>query len=227
MEELETQSTPLRSIPARLVQIVVSPGRLMSALKDEPRWAGALIVGALVVLVSTAVIPADIWAESLRQQMLESGQTVPEGVDVATVTRVLAPIGGAIFWFIYAFVIAGVVTVIFGFLLGDDGKFKQYLSVTAHAFLIMALGAIVTLPLKITERDLQLTLNVGLFMPFLERGYLLSFFTILDIFVLWSCVIVGLGIHMIDPRRGWAGAAGVLLVMTLGIFALFARFIPT
>lgn len=220
----------LPSLAARLIQVVVSPGKLMTALKEEPRWAGALVLGAVLVLVAAALIPGDIWAESFRQTMLEAGgevPVIPEGIDMGQIQRVLAPIAGVIFWFIFAFFVAAVATVIFAFLLGDQGTFRQYLSVTSHALLISALGGVLILPLRIAQRSPQVTLNLGLFTPFLERGYLLNFLTTLDIFLLWSYVIIGLGIHVMDRRRSWAGAAGVLLVLSTGLSALIALLIPT
>ncbi len=221
---------PLPSLAPRLIQVLVSPGKLMASLKEEPRWVGALVLGAALVAAATALIPADIWSEAFRQTMLEAGgemPVMPEGFDMGQLQRVLAPIGGVIFWCIFVFFISAVSMVIFAFLLGDEGTFRQYLSVTSHAFLISALGGVLVLPLRILQRDLQATLNLGLFAPFLESGYLLNFLTTLDIFGLWSYVIIGLGIHTMDRRRSWAGAAGVMLVLSTGVSALIALLIPT
>ena len=76
MEEFETndrnmagggdgaEPRPPPSLAARLIQVLVSPGKLMASLKEEPRWVGALVLGAALVAAATALIPADIWSEA-------------------------------------------------------------------------------------------------------------------------------------------------------------------
>jgi hypothetical protein len=127
---------------------------------------------------------------------------------------------------VWAFVIAGVTAVIFSFILGDDGRYRQYLSVTAHALLIPALGGLATLPLRIARRNPQLTLNLGLFVPGVEGTYLANLLTILDLFLLWGYVVLALGVHEIDRRRSWGSAAGILLGLGILMSAGLAFLIP-
>lgn len=214
------------SLPLRVVQVFVSPGRLFAALREDPKWLGALLFGALLVVLSTLLIPGDVWNEMFRRQMLQSGRQMPEGIDFGAIQRVAAVIGGAVFWFVWAFVIAGVTAVIFSFILGDEGRYRQYLSVTAHALLIPALGGLATVPLRIARRDPQLSLNLGLFVPGVEGTYLGSFLTTLDLFLLWGYVVIALGVHQIDRNRSWGSAAAVILCLALLMSAGLAFLIP-
>lgn len=214
------------SLPVRVLRVVVSPGRLFEALRTEPRWLGAALLGALVVALSTLLIPGEIWDEMFRRQMLQSGQELPEGMDLGTVQRVAAVVGGSLFWFIWIFVVAGGLTVVFGFLLGDDGRYRQYLSVTAHALIIPALGGLATVPLRIARRDPQLTLNLGLFVP-IESGYFASLLMLTDLFLVWAWVVIGLGVHVIDPRRSWSSATAIVMALSFLLLAALAFVVPT
>lgn len=212
-------------LPVRVFRVFAAPGRLFAALRHDPRWLGALLLGAALVVASTVLVPGEIWEEMFRSQMLQAGQEMPEGLDLGTIQRVAAVVGGAVFWFVWVFFLAGVLALVFGFVLGDDGRYRQYLAVTAHALLISGLGGLATVPLRILRRDPQLTLNLGLFFD-LGPGYLASFLTTLDLFLLWSYVVMAVGVHEIDPRRSWGSATAILLTLALLVAAGLAFLIP-
>lgn len=216
------------SFPRRFLWTFVAPERLAEALKDHPRWLVPLLVGAALVVLATVLIPAELWVEMIRRQMLTSGQTMPEGFDPAamgTFQRIGAIVAGAVFWFVWALVMAGLATLVFGFFLGDDGRFRQYLSVTAHALLIPAVGGLLTVPLRLAQVDPTLTLHVGLFLP-VDEGYLANLLRSLDLFVLWSWLVLAVGVHVIDRRRSLGSAAVVLLTFAVGFAAIGAFFQP-
>ena len=219
-----TEPASLPPLWSRLLHVFLAPGSLFAALRERPRWVGALLLGAVLVTVSSAVLPTEVWNEMARRQILESGRPVPEDFGGGMAFRVGATVGTAVFWVVWSFVVAALVTFVFGVLLGDDGRYRQYLAVTAHGFLVAAVGALLTVPLKIVQRDPQLTLNLGLFVP-LDEGYLLNLLTMLDLFLLWSFVVVSIGIHEVDPRRGVGSAAVVMLGFAV-LMAAGVAFMP-
>ena len=215
-----TEPGPLPPIWTRALKVFFAPGRLFAVLRERPRWVGALLLGAVLVTASSAVLPTDIWNEMVRRQLLESGQAGFENAGGGVVYRVGATVGTAVFWVVWSFGVAALVTFVFGLLLGDGGRYRQYLAVVTHASLIAAVGALLTVPLRIVQRDPQLTLNLGLFLP-LAEGYLLNLLTMLDLFLLWSYVVIAIGVHEIDRRRSVGSAAllmlGFAVVMAAGV----------
>ncbi|HEX9886941.1 MAG TPA: Yip1 family protein [Longimicrobiales bacterium] len=214
----------LPPLPLRFVQVFVSPGVLFEKLKENPRWFGALALGTVLAIAAMAAIPADVWTEWFRLRMMESGQEMPEGMDFGGVQRVFAMVAGVLGYLLFSVILAGILTVIFGFVLGDEGRYKQYLAIVTHGGLIGTLGGVLVTPLRIIQRDPQATLNVGLFAPFLEDGYLLNLLTMLDFFTLWGTVVMALGVASLDKKRTWGSATAVLLVFTVGLMAIFAIF---
>jgi hypothetical protein len=210
---------------ARWFQVLVAPGRLFVALRERPLWLTAMLLGAALAAASTGLIPAEIWNEMIRRQLLESGAAIPEQLALGgTTLRISTAIAAAVSWVVWSFVVAGFVTVTFGMILGDDGRYRQYLAVTTHALLIAALGGILTVPLRILREDPRVTLNLGLFLP-LEPGYLLNFFTMLDLFLLWTYVTIAIGAHEIDRRRSLGSATVVMLGFAVVMAGLVA-FVP-
>ncbi|MFH1764333.1 MAG: YIP1 family protein, partial [Gemmatimonadota bacterium] len=128
-------------------------------------------------------------------------------------------LGGGIAFFIMAFVLAGIVTLFFSFLFGDEGRYVQYLSVVAHASVISALGALLLVPLKLSQGDPSVTLSLGTFAFFIEDGYPLRVLRLLDLFALWSYGVMAIGVTKIDPRRGFGFALTFFFIFAL-VFAL-------
>ena len=124
---------------------------------------------------------------------------------------------------VFALIFAGFYTLVFAFILGDDGRFKQYLAVLAHSWFIAALFGLLLTPLRLSPGDPQFTLNVASFF-FLPDGYLLKVFRALDLAQIWSMLVFAQGAHAIDKRRSFGSAAAIALTVMLGITLVAARF---
>ncbi len=208
----------------RVVAVFVSPGELFDALRERPAWFGALALGALVSMGATLAIPAELFQEMVREQVIQRGGD-PSNVGLAAGFARWFGVGGAFLgWWIWAFILSGILTLIFSFILGDEGRYKQYLSFASHALLIAALGVIVTLPLRISQGDIRMTLSIGTFFTFLEEGYPLRVLRLLDLFGLWSSVVLALGVSRLDPKRSWGSAIGILMGLALVFAMIFGVF---
>lgn len=215
----------LPPFPTRLGQLFVAPSRLFDALRERPAWLVALLVGAVAVAVGVFLIPGDIWTEMARAQLVEAGQEVPAGMEnLGSLYRVGGAAGGAIFWVLSALAVAGVLTVIFAFLLGDRVTYRQLLASYAHASLVAAFGTLLVAPLRIAQRDPQLTLSLGTFAPGVE-GFAGAFLGGLDLFSLWCYFLVGLAITRLDPRRSLGAAVGITVGIAVAVIAVVAFFV--
>jgi hypothetical protein len=221
----ESSPAVLRPLPMRLVQVFFSPGELFSALKEKPVWFGAMAVTAVLVGVGMSLLPTELWVEFSRNQMISSGRDVPPGFESAgSIIRITSILGGAIMTPVMMFVLAGIVTGIFSFLLGGEGRYKQYLSVIAHASIITGLSTLLLVPLKIAQGDPSMTLNLGTFFSFLGDGYVFRALKMLDLFALWSYAVMAIGVTKMDPRRTFGFALTVFIGFALAFALIFAFF---
>jgi len=221
----ESASAELRPLPMRLVQVFFSPGELFSALREKPVWFGAMAVTAVLIGVGMALLPTELWVEFSRNQMISSGQDVPPGFESAgSIIRITSILGGAIMTPVMMFVLAGIVTGIFSFLLGGEGSYKQYLSVIAHASIITGLSTLLLVPLKIAQGDPSITLNIGTFFSFLGDGYPFRALKMLDLFALWSYAVMAIGVTKMDPRRSFGFALTVFVGFAVAFALIFALF---
>jgi hypothetical protein len=218
---------PLPSFPKRFAQVFFSPGDLTQALARKPAWAAALFTGVVLTLVQLALIPPEVWETMFREGMLRQGTEMPAGFDGGgTIMRVSSVVGGAVAFLVMSFVFAGVVTLVFAFVMGDEGKYKQYLAMLSHAWLIPTVVGLALLPLKISQSNPQFTLNLGAFFFFLPDGYILKVFKMLDLSQVWSWFVLAQGAHAIDAKRSFGSAATVLAILFVAVIMLMAVFVP-
>ena len=217
------ETTPLSPFPKRVLEVFFSPGKLMAGLAAKPAWGAALILGLVLLILPILLIPPEIWLAMVREQMIARGQD-PSNLPAtgATVFRIGALISVPIVYLVTTMIFAGLLTLVFAFIMGDEGRFKQYLASLTHAMLIPAFLGLALVPLRIAQADPRLTLNVGTFLFFLPEGYLLRWATMMDLSMLWAWLVIAIGAHAIDRRRSFASAATVVLVLFFVTTALFA-----
>lgn len=213
----------LPSLPVRFVQTFFSPGVLVEGLARHPAWGAAVALGAVLVLGQMLLIPTEVWDVAFNETIAASGQEMPEGFAAGgsfmrLSTVAFAPLGYLAFTFLFA----GLVTLLLAFVMGDEGRYRQYLAVVGHAWLIPALIGLLLVPLRISQENPQFTLNLGAFLLFLPEGYLTRVGTLLDLSQVWAWLVVAQGAHAIDGRRSFASAATILMVMFVGLACLFA-----
>jgi len=223
-------ATDLVTIPGihrRFVDTFFSPSKMNAYLAAEPRWVVALVVSVALMGLQVALIPSEVWESLIREQSLAQGGTpLPMPDWVTDWMGILAAVGAAMTTAIAIPIGAGFLTVIFAFVLGDEGSYRQYLAVTAHSFFIPALVGFLITPLKIATQDPQLTLNLGSFFFFLPSGYWLGVLTAMDLTQIWSSLVIAQGAHCIDKRRSFRSAVVILLSLMLAMALIVGRFMP-
>ena len=223
-------ATDLVTIPGihrRFVDTFFSPSKMNAYLAAEPRWVVALVVSVALMGLQVALIPSEVWESLIREQSLAQGGTpLPMPDWVTDWMGILAAVGAAMTTAIVIPIGAGFLTVIFAFVLGDEGSYRQYLAVTAHSFFIPALVGLLIIPLKIATQDPQLTLNLGSFFFFLPSGYWLGVLTAMDLTQIWSSLVIAQGAHCIDRSRSFRSAVVILLSLMLAMALIVGRFMP-
>lgn len=215
----------LPSLPSRFVQVIASPSALFDVLRQRPAWGGAVLLGALLLLLGAGLTPPELLLNTMRERLLERGQVMPPGLeDRLGMIRVGGAVGASVGWVIMMGFSAGLVTVVFGLLLGHGGTLRQYLAVVSHAHLIAAASVVLILPLRMATQDAQVLLSLGSFAFFLEEGYLLRMLSLVDLFGLWAWMLVGLGVSRVGRKDAWVGAAMFLLLIPFAKAAVIAFF---
>lgn len=213
------------ALPARVVKVLFSPGELFESLRERPLWGWAFLLCGIMATLSVALIPPEIWVQMMRENAANQGAELPPFLESAgPLFSVFSALAALIGFFLTTFVLAGIVTFFFSFLMGDEGSYRQYLSVVSHALIISSLGGVLLLPLRIFQKDPELTLNLGTFLFFLTEGYLFRVLKLMDLFGLWGMVVMAIGVSKVDPRRGLTSAVVFFFVLATSFALIFGIF---
>lgn len=215
-------SPELSSLPMRVVELFVSPGKLFDDLRERPAWMGALGLMIVLSLATAALMPEEL----IRQAMMS--QAPPEA-DPSDLEGMLG-FAKAMQWIfavlgppLLTAVVAGLLVTVFNFVLGGQAPFKTLFASSAHALLIPTLGGILTLPLILQTGDVQTALALHLFVPGLDtETYLYRLLHGLNAFSLWCCGVLGVAVSRIYPGRSAGNAAAIVVAIYVGFKALTA-----
>lgn len=196
----------------RLWMVFFQPSDLFRALGRNPAWFPMALLVAVGMGALLAAAPAEAW----EAQMAAAGPDVDVPPEAITLMRVGSGLVVMLLMLlVIPFLISGVTYVVFVFMRGDNAVYKQHLSVVAHAGVVMLVGGMVSLPLQMATGDLEASLSIGSFFPFLADGFLLTFLNQLQLFGLWTTVVAGIGLAVLDERRKAGSTIAVLMVIQI------------
>ncbi len=237
---MDRSSSPIESTPGpneravggagffrRMLLLLSAPGRLGDHLRERPVWWDALLLGALLVAGANLLIPPEVWEDFVRAQAMGSGSAATDGTPPAPgdMIRIFSSLAAPVAWVLFMLISSGIMTFVFAFLLGDEGRFGQYFAGTAHAALLTGLGGILVSPLRAARSDPQLTLSVGTFLQgALDGSFVGVFLNSLDLFGLWAWVVMGIVFSRYDPGRSAGSAVAIVLGISGALVAVLAGF---
>jgi hypothetical protein len=212
---------------ARLLGVLFSPRATYAAIVARPR-----VLGAFVITIGiTAVTEGLFFATPVMQEVLLDQQVkmiesfgvnisdqmyagIEQGVARAAYTTPLSlvfiiPIAAAI--------TAAIILGIWGMLLGGAGTFKQVYAIMAHSGIITALQILFSMPLSYATGRLA-SANLSVFVPMLEEtSFIALFLGAIDLFWIWWCVSVAIGVGVLFKRK-----TGGIAMTFLGIYVCIA-----
>lgn len=212
-------------LPRRVLQTFVAPRDLFQGFREHAPWVGPLLIALAVQLLMVAALPDEAFRESVEGAVTRRGEPVTITSDLETIARygrLLGMLSALVYVPLAALVSAGLLALVFSFVLRGEGTVRQYLAVVTHAGLITALGALVALALS-RLRGAQVEPVSPALLPFLgPEGLAYRILSGVDLFTVWALVVAALGVSMVNRRRSWAGAAAILLGLYLAAVVALA-----
>ncbi len=204
------------ALPARLAQVIFSPGALFERLRERPVWLGALLTLVVLSIGANLLIPEELIRQLIMEQMPDN--TDPSAAETALrfagIMRLIGPIVAPP---LLAVFLAAVVLLIYNLLAGGEASFVQAMSSTSHVLFIPTLGGLLTVPLILAAGDAQVTLGLHLLVPGLDsEGFAYNFLHGLNFFGMWAAVVLGIAASRIYRRR----SAGSSMALFLSLYVV-------
>jgi Yip1 domain len=222
--------------PARIFGVFYEPGKVFADVAERPRWLVPVILSILFGLAFTYAISTHIgWDQTIRQTFANNPrvadlpadqreQLVARSAKFASIAGWVGAVAGPPF---FTLVIAGILTGIFNGLLGTELKFIQMFAISAYAFLVRGLYSLLLILLLYLKPPEDFNIQVSPFSPaaYMNRTenpkWLMSLAGSLDLFTLWTIVLLAIGFSVAARKRSFSKAlAGIAIPWLIWVMAM-------
>ena len=222
---------------SRIAGVLRAPRATFAAVARAPRWGDVLVVTFVATFAcSAALLSTETGRLALVDQWERTAIAFGQPVDDARYAAFEAASANGILYAaasalvsgpLLVFVIAAILFTIFRRRRGGAVSFQQVLAIVAHAGVILALRQVVAAPLNYARETLASPLTLGLFFRSLDEGSPVArFFGVMDVFVLWWVLALGIGMSVLYGAKarplvlGFTGAYVALALVLAAAMAL-------
>lgn len=239
--ETEAKISPF----GRLVGVLFSPKATFEDIARKPSWLLPVICMIAISAITTVGINQKMnWRDYMSQQIEKSPaaaqlsaeqkeQRIEAGAKFAPYSAYIfgipAPIVGIL-------IIALVMWGSYNLLAGTDLNFKTAFGIVSHAFVPAIFGYIIFLivlllkPYGTLDLDNPVATNLAAFLPEGSAKWLVALGKNVDIFILWTTLLIAIGFAVARPKKLKGGkpfaiAFGLLavwIVLRIGIAFIFS-----
>ena len=226
---------PPRSLPARVLGVIVSPRATYADVAARPRWLGMFAFVLLVGMAATyGFLSTEVGQQAALDNQIRQMEAFGRQISDARYQRMeqMAPYSkyfGAGFQLVVtplsALIVAGLALAVFNAGLGGDGTFKQVFSVVTHySGVILTVSGLFNLPLAYARGSLAGATNLAVFAPFLdETSFAARLLGAVDLFIIWWIVSLAIGLGVLYRKRT-GPIATTLIVVYVAIGVVIAAF---
>jgi len=225
-------AVPRKSFLQRLAGVLFAPAETFDDIARTPDVLAPMALLLLIAIGSTVVlVPRMDFESTIRTQMQQSGREMkPADMDRAvkmgkafgTMIAYCSPLLGIAFYV----VLAGILLLAFR-LFGGEGNFTQALSVTLYAWIPLTLFSIILALVALSRDSIDPTTiatvvksNPSFLVDFSEQRVLFALLSSLDVFVVWTLILLTFGFSAVSKLSKGMSAA---IIFSLWIAATIVK----
>jgi hypothetical protein len=223
--------------------VLTSPTEAFADIAQKPRWlpplALATLLGLLFVYLFTVRVGWDRAVQALASHPSMERAPAERRADVMAQQRKFMPYGvwggASVGPIVMAAVTAAVLLGVFNLGFGAQFKFKGVFAAVSYSYMttvVSTAAAVLVLFLKDPDEyriDQPTAFNLGAFLsPDSTPAWLRSLGGSIDLFMIWTLVLLAFGIRALDPKRSLGSCLtgvlvpwGLLVLIKMGWAAIF------
>jgi len=219
---MATTPVPAAESPAaisplgRVVGVLFSPKATFEDIVRKPSWLLPVLIATILGIVSTVVLNQRInWRDYIVQQMekspraaqLSTEQKQQQAEISAKVTVYIVYAVGALGSVLFALIVGGVMMLAYNVLAGAGATFSQSLGIAAHTLLVGIVSTPIFLlvlllrPPGTVDPENPVATNLASFLPEESAKWLIALCKSIDIFTVWTLVLLAIGFAAVNPRK--------------------------
>jgi hypothetical protein len=232
-------AAPKPSAFARMAGVLTAPNATFREIAQKPDVIVPLLTIVALSVVGVALLVPHVDFAATYREAFDGLNIPPDRLERSV--RMAAGVGKATTYFgpvlqIIAFaVIAGVLLIAFR-MFGGEGDFKQAFSVTLYSWLPMVIKSVLAVIVILTRKTVTLNdlanplrSNLAFLVSMKEQPMLFSLFGSLDVFMIWTIVLLVIGFAAISRFSKTKSAAIIVslwlvtVIIKLGFAAIGAN----
>lgn len=208
----------------RLIGVLFSPDETLASIARRPDWVVPLLLFMALSLFGGWVFSHHVdFLTAARAQMEAQGRMTPEQIDRglkfnAALFKVIAYCAPIVSVVIFT-IVASIMMLAFR-MMGGEGEFRQYFSVTLYAWMPQILQALIMEVILLTRSvatgaetlPTLLRSNLAFLVDMKEHAVLFSILSSLDVFTIWSVILMTIGFAYVS-RFSKAKSAGIVVTV--------------
>src|SRR5512139_590330 len=203
---------PPAGLFSRFIGVLFSPRQTFAQVAKQPRWLGMLLLVTIIGVVATGgFLSTEVGQQAYLDEAVrrvEAGGGRMSDQQYQAIERTLPYMGyitaGSVLVIgpLMTLVLAGILYVVFGAVLGGEGTFKQVFSVVAHCGAVSAVGQLFMLPLNFVRQSMSGATNLAVFFPMLDEGsFIARLLGSVDLFLVWWVMVLAIGMAVLYRRK--------------------------
>jgi hypothetical protein len=217
----------------RVIGTLLSPKATFADIALKPSWIlPVILTTVLSILAVTALNQRMNWREYISQKIEQnprasqlSADEKEKQLDISTkVTVYVVYAVGVLAPIVVALLVGIIMMGAYNLLGGAGASFAQSLAITAHAGLVALVSTPIFLlvlflrPPGTTDPENPVVTNVAAFLPEDSAKWLVALCKSLDIFTIWTLILVAIGFAAVNPRKLKGGSS---LAIAFGVFGAY------
>jgi Yip1 domain len=200
----------------RVIGMFFSPGATFEDIARKPSWVLPVVLSTIMGIISTVALNQRVnWREYVLQQIEKSPRSAQLTADQkghqadlsAKITTDIIYGVGVVGSVLFALVVGAVMMLAYNLFAGAKATFAQSFGIAAHT---LALGLISTpifllvlylRPPGTLDPDNPVATNLAAFLPEDSAKWLLSLGRSLDIFTIWTLILLAIGFAAVNPKK--------------------------
>jgi hypothetical protein len=212
----------------RFLGMLTSPKATFESVVSWPRWGGMLVVTTLITALTVFVfLSTEVGHDIVMKQQVEAGAPPAQAEMAVKFAPYIAPTAMLIFIPLSALAISGILLGVFA-VTGGSASFKQVLAVYVHSGVIGTVTGVVNAVINyFMASDTNVTSLAGIGNALAEKGFVVGFFSALDLTIFLGLFVLAIGLGVLYRRRTppiFMSLCAVYLVIAIVVGAFKAAF---
>jgi hypothetical protein len=201
---------------ARIFGVLFSPKATFADIARKPGWLLPVLVSTVLGIAATVVLNQRVdWRTYIVQQIekspragnLTAEQKEQQAEVSAKITKAIVYAVGAVGSILFALIVGSVMMLAYNLLSGAGARFAQSFAIAAHSMMVGIFSTpILVLVLFLKPREdidpeNPVVTNLAAILPADSAKWLLALGKSLDIFTIWTLILIAIGFAAVNPRK--------------------------